>query len=229
MEATKVNMRGKGYILYCPSCGDEYSGDANDYWYVSDDHIFTCRNCNIEMELVPKNINYTRYIQGDYMEHIYIKDTITGRSLWITKQEDGYQDYYTMLTDSMLYREPIKVKSVGKVIRDWMRNVTKLNDKVEPINFVEGMNMELHEYTGEPTEQEIQQRLEFWNSWSPNSYKDNHLRIHHPCPCCGSDEDTEWVRQEWNICYNCLIAFTLDDLIPVYDPTMLQPEEEDYE
>ena len=90
--------------------------------------------------------------------------------------------------------------------------------------------MELHEYTGEPTEQEIQQRLEFWKSWSPDSYKDNHLRIHPPCPCCESDEDTEWVRQEWNICYKCLIAFTLEDTIPVYDPSILQPYDpkEDY-
>ena len=158
------------------------------------------------------------------MEHIYTKDNLTGRSLWITKQRERSIDYYSMLTDGMLYREPIKKGSVGKVIRDWMRNVKNLNDKVEGIEF-----MELHEYTGEPTQQEMEQRLAFWKSWSPNSYKDNHLRIHHPCPCCNSDKDTEWVRQEWNICYDCLIAFTLTDLTPVHDPGMLQPYDPDEE
>jgi len=151
------------------------------------------------------------------MEHIHIKDSITNRSLWVTKQQDGI-DYYSMLTDGMLYREPVLERSVGGVIKDWMRNIRNLNDKVEGTEF-----MELHEYTGEPTQQEMEQRLAFWKSWSPNGYKDNHLRIHPFCPCCGSDEDTEWVRQEWNICYDCFIAFTLADLIPVHDPGMLQP------
>jgi len=80
--------------------------------------------------------------------------------------------------------------------------------------------MELHEYTGEPTEEEIQQRLEFWQSWSPNGYKDNHLRITKFCPMCESPNDTEWVRNEWYICYNCMIAFTLEDLEPVVTPEM---------
>ena len=148
------------------------------------------------------------------MEHIYIKDTITDRSLWITQEGD----YQSMLTDGMFCRET--VKNIRKVVRDWMRGVKELNDKVEGIEF-----MELYEYTGEPTEQEINQRLSFWQSWSPNNYKDNHLRIQTICPCCNSDEDTEWVREEWNICYRCFIAFTLDDLVPVYDPNELVEEE----
>lgn len=152
------------------------------------------------------------------MEHIYIKDTITGRSLWITKQEDDYQDYYSMLTDDMLYREPIKENRLRQTIRDWMKWIPTLDRVKEVIEF-----MELHEYTGEPTGQEMKQRLAFWKSWSPNSYRDDHLRINHPCPCCGSDTDTEWVREDsegnsWNICYSCMIAFTLEDLEPVVTP-----------
>ena len=150
------------------------------------------------------------------MEHIYIRDAETNRSLWITTDEG----YSTILTDGMPYRETIKPTRIRKVIKDWMRGVTKLYDKVEGIEF-----MELYQYTGEPTESEIQQRLEFWNSWSPNSYKDNHLRIHHRCPMCESDEDTDWVRGEWNVCYHCFIAFTLEDIEPVYDPTHIEYEE----
>lgn len=84
--------------------------------------------------------------------------------------------------------------------------------------------MELHEYTGKPSDAEIQQRFEFWQNWNPKGYKANHLRINNPCPCCDSTEDTEWVREDeegvgWNICYRCRIAFTLEDSMPVYDPT----------
>ena len=78
--------------------------------------------------------------------------------------------------------------------------------------------MELYEYSGEITDEEIQHRLDEWYKWDERGYKANHLRIQHTCPCCGSDDDTEWVRQEYNICYNCMIGFTLRDLQPVYDP-----------
>jgi len=161
------------------------------------------------------------------MEHIYIKDTITDRSLWITRQYEeyskwdndkdestpAYRDYYSILTDGMLFREPIKESSIRKTIKDWMKWIPTLDKVKEAIEF-----MELYEYTGEPTEQEMEQRLTFWKSWSPNAYRDNHLRINHPCPCCGSDVDTEWVREEWNICYSCMIAFSMEDLTPVVTP-----------
>jgi hypothetical protein len=78
--------------------------------------------------------------------------------------------------------------------------------------------MELFEYTGEVTDEEIQHRLDEWFKWDKRGYKANHLRIQHICPVCNSMEDTEWVRQEYNICYKCMISFTLADLQPVYDP-----------
>ena len=86
-------------------------------------------------------------------------------------------------------------------------------------------------YKGEPTNEEMLERLAMWELWSPGrGLRDNDLRINHPCPCCGSGKNTESVRDEWNICYTCMIAFTLDDLMPVRDPTepvILQPYEED--
>lgn len=86
------------------------------------------------------------------------------------------------------------------------------------------MIMELWQYSGEPTAEEIAQRLEFWKRWSPGAYKDDHLRIHPKCPNCNSNKDTEWVRNEWSICYNCLIAFTFEDTIPYY---IIQDYEQD--
>jgi len=91
-------------------------------------------------------------------------------------------------------------------------------------SFIRRMDMELYGHTGEPTEEEIQQRLEFWQSWSPNGYKDNHLRITKACPMCESPDDTEWVRNEWYICYNCMIAFTLQDSIGYYDVEAYQQD-----
>jgi len=57
---------------------------------------------------------------------------------------------------------------------------------------------------GEPTQQEI---AKWWN-WDK---MEDHLAIRHQCPCCGGRR-TRWVRHEWNICYDCEIAFTFDDL-----------------
>jgi len=154
------------------------------------------------------------------MEHLYIHDTETGRSLWITKQEPD-QKYHqqpicTLLTDGMYERVIIKESSIRSRIRDFMRWIPQASKVEEVIAY-----MELHEYTGEPTEQEMEERLKFWQSWSPNAYRDNHLRINHPCPCCGSDTDTEWVRNEWNVCYSCFITFTLKDLEPMVTPEQL--------
>lgn len=64
MQAIKRNMSDQiigndSKILHCPSCGAEYSGNAGDYWNVPDDHIFTCQDCNCEMELVNKVVTVT--------------------------------------------------------------------------------------------------------------------------------------------------------------------------
>ena len=54
---------------------------------------------------------------------------------------------------------------------------------------------------GEPDEEEIRGYVD-WHS----KYGTNSLAIHHTCPCCG-DNNTEWKRNQWSICYDCGIAF----------------------
>lgn len=75
---------------------------------------------------------------------------------------------------------------------------------------------------GEPQPDEIQ----YWAEW--DNMKDN-LATRHQCPCCGGGH-TRWVRQEWNICYDCEIAFTMEDIEPIYDvnqpPSIQQLERE---
>lgn len=56
-------------------------------------------------------------------------------------------------------------------------------------------------YEGEPTGVEILQRKAFRDMHGPN-----HLAISHKCPACGRS-NTEWVRNEWSICYDCELAF----------------------
>ena len=69
--------------------------------------------------------------------------------------------------------------------------------------------MELYQYSGEPTDEEIEHRLR-------DRIKDgvNHLSIRHICPNCQGN-NTEWIRNEWSICFGCQIAFNPFD--QVYD------------
>jgi len=62
MRAIKKNMRDQittndRKILHCPGCGQEWSGNAGDYWYLPDNHVFTCTDCKVEMELVEKRVH----------------------------------------------------------------------------------------------------------------------------------------------------------------------------
>ena len=66
MKAVKSNMKDQiltndSKILHCPVCDMEWSGNAGDYWDYSDDHIFVCKDCDCEMELVDK-ITAVKYI-----------------------------------------------------------------------------------------------------------------------------------------------------------------------
>ncbi len=56
-------------------------------------------------------------------------------------------------------------------------------------------------YSGEPELYEILFLKEYRDIWGHDS-----LATYHPCPACNSRK-AEWVRQEWCICYDCLIAF----------------------
>jgi transcription initiation factor IIE alpha subunit len=51
---------GQGNILYCPCCGNEYSADAGDYFWMNRDEVFTCEECEDELELVQKRTSYVR-------------------------------------------------------------------------------------------------------------------------------------------------------------------------
>lgn len=50
-----------GTLLYCPRCGEEYSANKGDYFWLPDDHVFEC--CKVNglcglMELVTKRTVY---------------------------------------------------------------------------------------------------------------------------------------------------------------------------
>lgn len=68
--------------------------------------------------------------------------------------------------------------------------------------------MELWQYSGEPVQEEIL-KLEPY-------HKDNSLAIRHRCPNCGG-HNTAWRRDEWSVCFTCVIAFTLEDSLGYYD------------
>jgi len=62
-------------------------------------------------------------------------------------------------------------------------------------------------YNGEPTQYEILHEKEFRELWGKDS-----LAISHECPHCSS-KDTEWFRQAWCVCFDCIATFTLQDAI----------------
>ncbi len=80
--------------------------------------------------------------------------------------------------------------------------------------------MELWEYEGKPTEEEIllreadQERCQY----------DTGLWIRHKCPNC-EEKNTKWLRQEWSICFDCTIAFTLYDVLGFYDVVAYEQDE----
>ena len=57
MLAIKKNLKDQiltddNTIMYCPSCGGEYSANAGDYFMIGDDHKFKC--CGEVMILATK-------------------------------------------------------------------------------------------------------------------------------------------------------------------------------
>lgn len=51
--AKKDLQPGQAYgTLYCPSCAAEYSADSGDYWYLEDEYVFSCEECDVDMQLV---------------------------------------------------------------------------------------------------------------------------------------------------------------------------------
>ena len=72
-------------------------------------------------------------------------------------------------------------------------------------------------YDGEPELYEIMHLLEYREIWGVN-----HLAISPHCPNC-EGTNTEWLRKEWSICYDCLIAFDASD--KVYDTQSYNKDE----
>lgn len=71
MRALKSNMKnsiitGDKKILHCPLCGGEWSGNRGDYWNIPENHVFTCSECGVELELVEKHISvsYSDPVEG---------------------------------------------------------------------------------------------------------------------------------------------------------------------
>ena len=84
--------------------------------------------------------------------------------------------------------------------------------------------LEFWEYSGEPTPEEIIHRLEDNKLHNHNTK----LWIRHKCPNCGN-RNTKWIRQEWSICFDCIIAFTLDDALGYYDVAEYEMDEREEE
>ena len=60
-------------------------------------------------------------------------------------------------------------------------------------------------YTGKPTLYEIQHLKEQLETWGVGRVGRD---IHKVCPSCGSKK-AEWLRNEWAVCYDCLLAFDI--------------------
>ena len=62
-------------------------------------------------------------------------------------------------------------------------------------------------YEGEISQYELLHAKEFRDIWGKNK-----LAISHQCPLCSS-KDTEWIRQDWCICFGCTSTFTVQDAL----------------
>lgn len=51
---------GPHAVLFCASCGDEYSSNKGDYFMTPENEVMTCPECEDPMELVVKTITYRR-------------------------------------------------------------------------------------------------------------------------------------------------------------------------
>lgn len=71
---------------------------------------------------------------------------------------------------------------------------------------------EVWEYIGPPTPEEITKRYKYGN---------NQLSFRHRCIYCG-DDNTEFIRQEYWICYNCLTWFSVKEAIDNYNNSRTQ-------
>jgi len=75
-------------------------------------------------------------------------------------------------------------------------------------------------YAGEPELYEILHLKESREIWGID-----HLAIYKDCPACGNTK-AEWIRQEWAICFDCLITF---DAFEMYYDLSEMDKPEDYE
>ncbi len=54
----QTGVPGPHPILYCPSCGGEYSANKSDYFMHSATHVFKC--CRRNLKLVQKTTTYVQ-------------------------------------------------------------------------------------------------------------------------------------------------------------------------
>jgi len=76
-------------------------------------------------------------------------------------------------------------------------------------------------FDGEVSDYEIRHRKEDRELWG-----EDHLAVHRRCPYCGG-RNTEWVRHQFSICFNCDVSFTAEESSEA-DPRRIDKEEEDF-
>lgn len=54
----QIGVPGPHPKLHCPSCGDDYSANAGDYWNVSETKEFRCDNCGTPLVLAVRRVVY---------------------------------------------------------------------------------------------------------------------------------------------------------------------------
>ena len=77
--------------------------------------------------------------------------------------------------------------------------------------------MELYQHQGEPTQEELDQRVALGN---------HQLGYRQSCPNCEKD-NTSFIRNDYWMCHSCVIWFTTQDAIGYYDPNEIVEEQDE--
>jgi len=54
----QIEMTGPRPVMHCSECGSDWSAHRGDYWQYNDDYVFTCTECNTELEILVKVERY---------------------------------------------------------------------------------------------------------------------------------------------------------------------------
>ena len=59
----QIGMSGPRPILYCPSCGGEFSANRGDYFWAAPGDVLRCQECDTEFQLATKATVYREVSQ----------------------------------------------------------------------------------------------------------------------------------------------------------------------